>query len=99
MPDKDAARLVKAISQRGDKVCRRSPATPENADRPSLYGFLYESKCIGILDQCPNLGAIETVRHFGVNLEPDLHLAARQRGELLDDCFDDLMDVSGRTLR
>ena len=99
MPDKDAARLVKAISQRGDKIRRRSPAIPESADRLSLYGFLYESKCIGILDQRPNLGAIETVRHFGVDLEPDLHLAARQRGELLDDRFDDLMDVSGRTLR
>ncbi len=91
--------LPKRFSPRGDKVRRRSPATPGNADQQSLYGFLYESKCISILDQRPNLGAIETVRHFGVNLEADLHPAARQRGELLDDRFDDLMDVSGRTIR
>lgn len=84
MPDKDAARPVKAISQRGDKVRRRSPAIPESADQRLLYRFLYESKCIGVLNQRPNLGAIETVRHFGVNLEPDFHLTALQRGELLN---------------
>lgn len=99
MLDRDAARLAKPISQRDDKVHRRSPATLGNADRLSLYGFLYESKCIGILDQRPNLGAIETVRHFGVNLKSDLHLAARQRRQLFDDRFDDLMDVSSRSLR
>lgn len=91
--------LVKAFPSVETKFVGALLAIPESADRLSLYGFLYESKCIGILHQRPNLGAIETARNFGVNLKSDLHLATRQRCELLDDRFDDLMDVSGRALR
>ena len=53
----------------------------------------------GVFDQRPNLGTFEALRHFCINLEPDLHPTARKRRELLDDRLDNLMNVPRRPLR
>jgi hypothetical protein len=65
-----------------------------------LFDRLFdEPERVGVLDQRSHLRAFETTRYVRLDLEPELHLAARQRRELLDYRLDNLMDVPGRPLR
>ena len=61
--------------------------------------FLDEAERVGVLDQGPNFGTIQTGWNFGVDLEFQGHLAAGKGRELLDDGLDDSMDIPRRPLR
>jgi hypothetical protein len=71
-----------------------NPRTSKSFDR-----FIDEPEHVGVLDQRSYLGALKATRHFGFDLKPELNLATRQCGELLDNRLDNLMDVPRRPLR
>ena len=70
--------------------------------RRSLLLFdrlLDKAERVGVFDQRPHLRTLEPRWNLRLNLKLQLRLSAWQRGELLHDRLDNLMHVSGWSVR